>query len=142
MPVKVIDRQTQQEVDVSPAEAQKGFLQGRFVVPEGSVKVTKGFETGTVDASQLQGSLANGWQLADEAQVAERQRSADAASWGGQTVGALEAAASGATFGLSTYALERSGLVEAEDMELNDPLQERKKPHDLSKNTSRPLESH
>ena len=116
MPVKVIDRQTQQEVDVSPAEAQKGFLQGRFVVPEGSVKVTKGFETGTVDASQLQGSLANGWQLADEAQVAERQRSADAASGGGQTVGALEAAASGATFGLSTYALERSGLVEAEDM--------------------------
>ena len=75
MAVKVIDKQTQQEVDVGSAEAQKGFLQGRYVMPDGQVRVARGNTTGTVHASELQASLANGWNLVDDEEAASRRLS-------------------------------------------------------------------
>lgn len=103
MPVKVIDKTAQAETEVSSSEAQAGLLDGRYALPAGKVKVrTRDNRTGSVSADQLPTALAEGWQLADEEEVAEstilRQES-DIAS---QAIGGVESVLAGATLGLST----------------------------------------
>jgi hypothetical protein len=103
MGVKVIDKAGQKEVDVSSSDAQQAVLDGRAVLPDGKVRVRDGNRTGTVDASKLGEALAEGWQLADEEEVAQatiRREESDLASTLG---GVLESGLAGATLGGSTW---------------------------------------
>ncbi|MGB0890384.1 MAG: hypothetical protein ACPGWS_08890, partial [Solirubrobacterales bacterium] len=66
MGVRVIDKNTQQVVEVSSTEAQRGIAQGEYGVQPGSVRVAKGNNTGSVAAEDILGSLSNGWRIVDD----------------------------------------------------------------------------
>src|SRR5690606_5224371 len=110
MPVKVIDKASQQEVEVSSQEAQAGIARGDFVLPAGKVKVIReGNRTGTVDAAKLGDALAQGWRMADDEEGAAAALKREESDIGSSIRGALEAGASGLTLGLSTAAMEALG---------------------------------
>jgi hypothetical protein len=105
MGVKVIDKQGQQEVEVSSGEAQEAILDGRAVLPTGKVKVrAAGNRTGTVDADKLNEALAEGWQLADDDEVAAATIRREESDLGSSIAGGIEAGLAGATLGASTWA--------------------------------------
>jgi hypothetical protein len=105
MGVKVIDKQGQKEVEVSSGEAQEAILDGRAVLPTGKVKVKgQGNRTGTVDASELPKAIAEGWQLADDDEVAQATIRREESDLGSSIAGGIEAGLAGATLGASTWA--------------------------------------
>lgn len=110
MPVKVIDKATQEEVQVDAATAQDGFLSGRFVLPAGSVKVTKAGRVGTVDAADALTALGQGARLVDDDEARTLRIQREESDYASQAVGGLEAALSGATLGLSRVAEEGLGV--------------------------------
>lgn len=101
---KVYDKATNAEIDVPASEAQAGISEGRYVA-RGPVRVAKGFDTGTVDGDQLLGSLANGWRVVDDDEIAKIQQRREASAAGAQILGAGEQALAGASLGLSTLGL-------------------------------------
>lgn len=105
MGVRVIDRESQQEVEISSAELQQDIEQGagRFVIPAGALKVVReGNRTGTVSAENAAQALAEGWRLADDEEHAAATIRREESDLGSQFEGAAEATLAGATFGLST----------------------------------------
>jgi hypothetical protein len=105
MGVKVIDKAGQKEVEVSSTEAQQAILDGRAALPAGKVKVrAAGNRTGTVDADKLGEALAEGWQIADEAEVAQATIRREESDLGSSIAGGIEAGLAGATLGASTWA--------------------------------------
>lgn len=117
--VRVIDKDAQSESEVSAEEAERGWREGRYALPDSRVAVRRGHETGYVDASSLADVLGGGWSLVDE----ETKRSVDIqreeSGVVAGTIGAAEAAASGLTFGLSRVA-ERGLGVDTERMRARD----------------------
>lgn len=112
MPVKVIDRDAQQEIEVSPEELQADIESGagRFAVPGGKVLVAReGNRTGSVDAADLEQALADGWQLSDAERNASATMQREESDLASQLQGAAEAGLSGVSLGLSSAALEALG---------------------------------
>ncbi len=113
MPVKVIDRDAQQEIDVSPEELQADIESGagRFAIPGGRVLLAReGNRTGSVDAADLEQALADGWQLADADRVASATMQREESDFASQAQGALEQTLAGVSLGLSSSALEAMGV--------------------------------
>lgn len=110
MAIKVIDKATQREVEVSSAEAQRGVMQGQYVLPAGRVRIAKGNRTGSVDASELLQSVANGARLVDDDEASRVRLEREESTTGSQILGGLEATAAGATLGLSTLVERHAGV--------------------------------
>jgi len=95
-------------IGVSPAEAQRAYAQGNATL-RGQVRVAKGQQTGTVDASQLQGALANDWRVIGDQEAAQIKLDREESSAAAQIQGGAEALARGATVGLSDVAIAGLG---------------------------------
>lgn len=115
MAIRVRDKANQTEVDVSSAEAMDGIAKGVFE-PIGRVRVTRGGETGTVDAADLGGALGSGFRLIDDEEHRQIVTTREAHSASSQAIGAAEQVASGATLGLSDIAETKLFGVDPEDM--------------------------
>ena len=103
MAVKVIDKATQRELEVSPEEAATGIASGALVVAQPTVRVLRGDgEIGTVSTDKLGEAQAHGWSLADEDMVDAAKLRREETDLGSSIQGGLEAAAAGATLGGST----------------------------------------
>lgn len=103
MAIKLIDKASQKEIEVSSDEAQAGLQRGEYVLPTGDVRVVQGNRTSTIGAGELADAIGHGWKLADDEEVAAatlRREESDLAS---QALGAVESVAAGATLGGSTY---------------------------------------
>jgi hypothetical protein len=100
MPIRVFDHDNNQEIDVSAAEAQDGIAKGYFE-PRGKVRVARGNQTGSVDAKDIGGSLANGWRLVEDDEAEQIRLTREESTAASQAVATVESAASGATLGLS-----------------------------------------
>lgn len=113
MAVRVYDKTTQREVDVTPAQLQDDIDsgEGRFAPTKAKVRVTReGNRTGTVAADKLTDAIAEGWQVTDEDDYQNRKILREEATLAGEATGLVESAAAGATLGLSTAALEKLGM--------------------------------
>lgn len=105
----VIDRNAQQEVDVSSAEAQQAVLRGDAALTEGTQTVVKGSQLMDVPTVNLAEAVARGWTLVDDEEAASvqlRNEESDAASL---ALGATESLASGLSLGLYSSAAEALG---------------------------------
>lgn len=110
MSVRVRDPGSTETRDVSPAEAAKGIAAGTLEIAQDSVKVKRAGQTGSVSPEDLSKSLAHGWELTDEEGAKAARLVIDAYSVPGLAVGAAEAAAAGATVGLSTALEDALGV--------------------------------
>lgn len=115
MAIRVVDRASQQEVEVSPDVLQEDIERGtgRFVVPSGQLFVRReGHRTGQVDAADVERALAEGWKISDQETNKTTTIRREESGVGGQALGALEAGASGLSLGASTAIAEGLGLVD------------------------------
>lgn len=109
MGIKVIDKASGKELELSSAEATEAWRAGAVTLVDGRVKIRRENETGTIDAAELPNAESAGWSLADEDEVAAatiRREESDLAS---SALGVGEGLAAGATLGLSTLAQEYLG---------------------------------
>lgn len=110
MPIKVIDKATQKEVEVSSKEAQRGVMQGQYVLPAGRVRIARGNKTGSVDSGELLQSIATGATLIDDDEADKIRISREEHETGAQVLAGIESVAAGATLGLSTLAERHAGV--------------------------------
>lgn len=105
----VIDRNAQQEVDVSSADAQQAVLRGDAALTDETQTVVKGGQLMDIPTANLSEAVARGWTLVDDEEAAAvqlRNEESDAAS---MALGAGEALASGLSLGLYSSAAEALG---------------------------------
>jgi hypothetical protein len=105
----VIDRNAQQEVDVSSADAQQAVLRGDAALTDETQTVVKGGQLMDIPTANLGEAVARGWTLVDDEEASAvqlRNEESDAASL---AIGAGEALASGLSLGLYSSAAEALG---------------------------------
>lgn len=99
MAIKVIDQRTQQEVEVSSSEAQRGILQGDYAVPAGTLTVAKGEQVGDVDAADLVTAIGQGARIVDPDEARQIDLHREETDIGSTALAAAEAAGRGVTLG-------------------------------------------
>ncbi len=103
MAIKVIDKASQQEIEVSSKEAEQGLLSGNFVLPDAEVQVTRGGKVGKVATSDLATALGQGARIVDTEEARQLRIAREESDTASQILGGAEAIAAGATLGASTW---------------------------------------
>ena len=99
----VVDSETGERLDVSPAEAQAGFLDGRFgLVGDRVNMIDADGHVFNVDAGETDAALQSGARLASDEEVAAEVRREEFGTGAQRVLAGAEAVARGATLGLST----------------------------------------
>ena len=109
MGVRVLDKSSQKEVELSPKAAQEAIRRGDATLPAGRVTIRRGQETATLDPAEFGKAFDQGWDLSDAEEAHSlriKREETDAASG---ALGMLEAGASGLTLGTSRMAAEALG---------------------------------
>lgn len=99
--VRVRDAATGREVLVTPDTARDGFLKGAFKPLGDRVRVGRGKNTATVDASEVRQAIDSGWDIISEGQAADAKMRREQSTVAAQVQGTGEAFASGLSFGLT-----------------------------------------
>ena len=115
MGVRVYDKASQTEIELSPEQAQLAVRSGEAVLPTDRITIKRGHETATLDPSEFAAAYQQGWDLSDEEEARSlriRREETDLAS---SIAGGVEAAASGVSLGATRW-IERQLGVDPERM--------------------------